>query len=301
MDIERIIHELTCYKPLPVEAIRAATANRGGTAPRFIEAFERFTDGSNRSDDVAKLLFLAFHLVGEWREKSAYRPLARFLRCPPEELDRVIGGAVTESSHRVMAAVFDGNPQPLYEIILDPAADQFARSRMCEAISMVTLRGEMQREHTASFLHACFAYLTPQQGCFVWNGWQSAIATLGLTELRPLVEEAFNRGSIDPTWMSLHHFDEDLEWALAHPDSPYQQEQEYTLWSDTVEELSTWWCFSEDDSDDSKEHTFGPELYLPGWLSEPAVNPYREIGRNDPCPCGSGKKFKKCCLQVLAA
>ncbi|MBB4364044.1 hypothetical protein GGD65_005098 [Bradyrhizobium sp. CIR18] len=22
----------------------------------------------------------------------------------------------------------------------------------------------------------------------------------------------------------------------------------------------------------------------------------RKIGRNDPCPCGSGKKFKKCCL-----
>ena len=20
-----------------------------------------------------------------------------------------------------------------------------------------------------------------------------------------------------------------------------------------------------------------------------------EIGRNDPCPCGSGKKYKKCC------
>ena len=24
------------------------------------------------------------------------------------------------------------------------------------------------------------------------------------------------------------------------------------------------------------------------------VNPYRDIGRNDACPCGSGKKFKKC-------
>jgi uncharacterized protein YecA (UPF0149 family) len=21
------------------------------------------------------------------------------------------------------------------------------------------------------------------------------------------------------------------------------------------------------------------------------------VGRNDPCPCGSGKKYKKCCLQ----
>ncbi|MCW8328307.1 SEC-C domain-containing protein [Photobacterium sp. SDRW27] len=26
-----------------------------------------------------------------------------------------------------------------------------------------------------------------------------------------------------------------------------------------------------------------------------AVNPYKETGRNDACPCGSGKKFKQCC------
>ncbi|PKF50196.1 SEC-C metal-binding domain-containing protein [Enterovibrio nigricans] len=26
-----------------------------------------------------------------------------------------------------------------------------------------------------------------------------------------------------------------------------------------------------------------------------AVNPYKSVGRNDACPCGSGKKFKKCC------
>jgi hypothetical protein len=23
----------------------------------------------------------------------------------------------------------------------------------------------------------------------------------------------------------------------------------------------------------------------------------QKVGRNDPCPCGSGKKFKKCCEQ----
>jgi preprotein translocase subunit SecA len=27
----------------------------------------------------------------------------------------------------------------------------------------------------------------------------------------------------------------------------------------------------------------------------------RRIGRNDPCPCGSGVKFKKCCGQNLDA
>ena len=24
------------------------------------------------------------------------------------------------------------------------------------------------------------------------------------------------------------------------------------------------------------------------------------VGRNDPCPCGSGKKFKKCCIDLLS-
>ena len=33
------------------------------------------------------------------------------------------------------------------------------------------------------------------------------------------------------------------------------------------------------------------------FLSEPYyIRPFQKIGRNDPCPCGSGKKYKKCCL-----
>ena len=26
---------------------------------------------------------------------------------------------------------------------------------------------------------------------------------------------------------------------------------------------------------------------------------YTDVGRNDPCPCGSGQKFKKCCMSLL--
>ncbi len=29
---------------------------------------------------------------------------------------------------------------------------------------------------------------------------------------------------------------------------------------------------------------------------EGAKEPQNKVGRNDPCPCGSGKKYKKCCL-----
>jgi hypothetical protein len=30
--------------------------------------------------------------------------------------------------------------------------------------------------------------------------------------------------------------------------------------------------------------------------AKPIVRPGSKLGRNDPCPCGSGKKYKKCCM-----
>lgn len=29
--------------------------------------------------------------------------------------------------------------------------------------------------------------------------------------------------------------------------------------------------------------------------NRPQIDTTQKIGRNDPCPCGSGKKYKKCC------
>ena len=31
-------------------------------------------------------------------------------------------------------------------------------------------------------------------------------------------------------------------------------------------------------------------------FEEPVINTVK-VGRNDPCPCGSGKKYKNCCLK----
>ena len=43
---------------------------------------------------------------------------------------------------------------------------------------------------------------------------------------------------------------------------------------------------------------------IPSHIKMMGVNPtpkqlkHGRIGRNDPCGCGSGKKFKKCCLKT---
>jgi preprotein translocase subunit SecA len=40
----------------------------------------------------------------------------------------------------------------------------------------------------------------------------------------------------------------------------------------------------------------GPKLIIPSAMPQPQRKPMpTNVGRNDPCPCGSGKKFKQCC------
>jgi uncharacterized protein YecA (UPF0149 family) len=45
-----------------------------------------------------------------------------------------------------------------------------------------------------------------------------------------------------------------------------------------------------------KERNRFREMALPPTKTQMARKPPR-IGRNDPCPCGSGRKFKACCLR----
>lgn len=41
-----------------------------------------------------------------------------------------------------------------------------------------------------------------------------------------------------------------------------------------------------------QDHVHGP--HCNHGSQSPVRNALKDIGRNDPCPCGSGRKFKKC-------
>ncbi|MET1256898.1 UPF0149 family protein [Aliikangiella sp. GXAS 311] len=43
-------------------------------------------------------------------------------------------------------------------------------------------------------------------------------------------------------------------------------------------------------------HKISQQNALSSLPVEQVINQNKNVGRNDPCPCGSGKKFKKCCL-----
>jgi hypothetical protein len=74
---------------------------------------------------------------------------------------------------------------------------------------------------------------------------------LGMGDLKTLVKKAFDRGFIDSHILDFDHFEQDLKRGMECPGEPWPSDNhDYTLFGDTIEELSTWYCFTEQFSED---------------------------------------------------
>ncbi len=138
MDKTQILAAFHNQVLLPKEAIEEARRQKSALIPVFVSIIRSHAACTAEDSDDFNLLFFAFHLLGEWREKSACQPILRFLRSPAAEQ---LGDCITETSHRVLAAVFDGEVAPLRELVLDRDADEYVRSRALEAMAMLARAG----------------------------------------------------------------------------------------------------------------------------------------------------------------
>ncbi len=76
--------------------------------------------------------------------------------------------------------------------------------------------------------------------------------------------------------------------------------------------IMTWAGYKEDEENNARNNRENDEVGVDtNWLRhgdedmpydyvdpKPFVRPEPKIGRNDTCPCGSGKKYKKCCMKL---
>lgn len=306
MRIEGIVQELGAGKGLPEAAIRAAVARPEESVPALIALIERASLGPLESAEQKRAVFFAFHILGEIGVSEAYRPLARLLRLPPERLDELLGDGVAETGGRVMARVFDGDPLPLMEVVEGPAADDIVRGQMLQTLAVLARLGRWGRDAAEAYLHALAQRLEPRGESFVWVGFESAAAILGMRELRPFVQRLHEQEWIEPMIGDVEGFDVDLAAAMDDPDGPpLVWGRPFEPWGDTVAELRKWHGFSgeaeEEEAAEGEEEAWAAGLLPEEGDHQPYVNPWRDVGRNDPCPCGSGKKFKKCCLPGLEA
>ncbi|MCP1840083.1 hypothetical protein ACVIHI_007000 [Bradyrhizobium sp. USDA 4524] len=294
--IEDYLEAVATEEQLPAAAVGMCLIRMEEAAPALRAIVARAGNGEELSDDEARLLFRGVYILGGARDTDVCRDLLRLLRRPESELDDLLGDCLTESMARIVAGVFDGDVDALLSLVVDQSVDQFAREQVLGAATFLTWNGMIGRERMQRLLKAFHEQNLADDENHAWYAWQQAIALLGLRELAPLAYRAFDDGRI-PDWMTeRREFDEMLVDAEQRPEEIARFEEVGLGYiKDAVQEMEgTDYGYNE--TFDDLDAPFGDDLDTLWSHTEPVRNPLRHVGRNDPCPCGSGKKYKKCCL-----
>ena len=154
----------------------------------------------------------------------------------------------------------------LQEFLADTEKDPMARVTAAEAIERVGFRHSAARDTCVKILEGQLTHHVTQPPHL--NGFIIAnLIHLTATEAIDVIRDAFEGGNVD---LSIAGDLEEVELELG-----------------VRTERST-----------PRPKSWVPELLgmnLPERQGRPEQRRQRKIGRNEPCPCGSGKKHKKCC------
>ena len=297
--IEESLHAVATERKLPVLALGRCTIRIEESSPALLALLERAADGETLAEDEEMLLFRGLYILGGARVSQAYRPLLRLLRRPRSELDYLLGDAITESLASIAAGVFDGDAEPLFELALDASIDGYIREALLGAATFLTWKGLIERERMQRVLVQFYQERLAADDDQAWIGWLEAIALLGLRDLAPLVRAAWDEGRVPSDFLERSEFEQELVDAEQRPDDIDRFSLFHFGYIEDVVEALKWSDHLEDEDALLGEQTpFGEYIFASDdWKPmEPVRNPLRHVGRNDPCPCGSGKKAKKCCL-----
>jgi hypothetical protein len=187
--------------------------------------------------------------------------------------------------------VYDGNPAPLCGLVESEEVNEFVRAAAIRSFLVLEHTHLMPRAEVVEYFRSLFHGRLKREHSYAWDSLICAVADLPAPELLEEVRQAYAAGLVDDTVADLPGIERDI----AAPE-PWRFEGR-TLITDAIDEMEGWACFHPQDSEPAEpQEAQAPATPPPAEYAAP--KPFiREpkIGRNDPCPCGSGKKHKKCC------
>lgn len=298
MTPHEILSEFETSIKAPITAMRAALDDKEVMLPAFIAEFERASHTAWDELPYASSYGIMLEILGEWADPRAYLPLARFLRLDGDRLDALIGDGITETADRVMACVATSDLTPIVDVILDEEADLFVRSAMITSLLRIAVDLPERRPAVGAFIEEFRSRVGRDVDPYLLAEWAFAVAVLGLDDLESEARAAITAAPSKISCYSVADFEDDLRDSKQDPSGAwFLHKQVRPTAINAIEEVSRWYCYSEKYIKQMEDEAMARRSRSLLW-QEPdmATNPYRDVGRNDPCPCGSGKKFKKCCL-----
>ncbi len=301
MEVADIFEKLGTYTGrFPRKAIEEAVRCQEKITPELLRVLEEACkwdmDHFSEAEEMDKslLCLYAMYLLAQFREKSAHPLVVVLSRMDEARLDMLLGETTTDGLDRILASTFGGDSSLIESLIEDPTVNEYVRAAGISALKILVAKGDKARDEVVAYYKALFNGRLERSYSFVWDELISSATRLHPQEVYDDIIAAFEEGLGDGGYMEIT----DVKKLNAmSPEKVLKRLSDATLGyiEDTVKEMQWWTCFNREKYEPHQQNN--PQEYSRPFIP-PTLPSLSKIGPNDPCTCGSGRKYKKCCGRI---
>lgn len=292
--------------PFPARAVAAARERREEITPHLLEVLDwtlRDAEMLAEEEDRVAHLFAMF-LLAEFREERAFPALLALASLPADQVEDLLGDVATDGLERVLASVCGGETEPILQLVRNPEINEWVRGAGVRALACLVVEGVKSREEVIELYRGLYAGGLEDEPSNAWDELVSCSLDLHPEGLMVEIRDAYERDVVDSGFVGFGEAEAELEKGREAVLDALRENPFLGFVGSVEEEMASWACFSEENDEDHPDsYGWDPDgedggRSLEGSTWKPPTTVRREapkVGRNEPCPCGSGKKFKKCC------
>ena len=323
MNLEKILFSIVDVNDneVPAAGLAAAKGNWSIFYPELEKIIDQFiAEPSELTDEQQSILFYGVFLIAELKYTQA---LPKCLQLFSQSdafyipLEEVFGDTLTELLSTLFYCVASGENQALSDYILDNHEAMYCKAAAIEAIFAQFEMGEIEVAVLEKHITCWFDAFVTNPGAntpFLLSVIASYCIDYQLDQFQAAFISIEHKELFDEEYLSLAEL---TSWDSSTPHKLVEQGQ-IQLEFNVAETFQLWLetqASDENNVEDIQERNelasdidiaelinanglLSNILYDEQTIIENSipVNELPKIGRNDPCICGSGKKYKKCCL-----
>jgi len=285
-------------------------AHREAFTPLLLKEVDQFIASPTDIEALGKTYVrhtLALFLLAHFREKSAYEKIIALISIQGSQVLDVTGEVFSEALGRILASVYDGNMQRIYAVVENEKLNPWIRAGALDCLMVLWKESVLSREEVMNYLRELLTDKLEKKPSYVWDAVALIAYDLHPKELVAELKDAIKQNLIEPVVLNDASLAESLEQPFYDVLKNKNNVIDGYIKSPKIE--LSWWLYPDrkllqkgkdyenvDVPIVDKDVTPGERAAPMGWRSATVVRGTKKLGRNDPCLCGSGKKYKKCCL-----
>ncbi|RLD42147.1 MAG: hypothetical protein DRI89_08020 [Bacteroidetes bacterium] len=262
------------------------------------EFFSQEMNDTGWEEENMNFAIHAIMLLAELRAEESLPKLLEVLRQDEDFLEFWLGDHITETIWEPIYCIGNQQMEMLKKFVQEPGVNTYAKTAVSRAVCQIFYHQPKRTEEVMQWfaqLFDFFANSVPEDNVIDSDTIGLLICDVAdlkykalLPQIKKLYEKEYVSKSITGEYEEI---EKDIVKAIT-----FQDKEELLSIENRYEQITSNWAgYTEEDMLEDSDDDFTYNDYEDIPITEP-VRTDPKIGRNEPCPCGSGKKYKKCCM-----